>query len=82
MADRNGKGRRWARVVSAVLFGIDTLALLGLLLAVVGGVGDGAAILTAFLTALLLWLVGLAAIVHLFSRESAPFYEMRPAPEK
>jgi hypothetical protein len=28
MADRNGKGRRWARVVSAVLFGIDTLALL------------------------------------------------------
>ncbi len=71
MAWANRQGRSWARVVSAVFFGINTLDLLisfRLLRAapdlIVGGV---------------IWLAGLAAIVLIFSEDSAPFYDENPA---
>ncbi len=71
MAWANRQGRPWARVVSAVFFGINTLDLLisfRLLRAapdlVVGGV---------------IWLAGLAAIVLIFSEDAAPFYDANPA---
>jgi hypothetical protein len=71
MAWANGKGRSWARVVSAVFFGINTLDLLISLVVVhavatpiIGGV---------------IWLAGLGAIVLIFSKESGPFYNRQLA---
>jgi hypothetical protein len=67
LAWANEHGRSWARVVSAVFFGINTVDLLTswrLLHAtpdlIVGGV---------------IWLAGLAAVVLIFSENAAPFYE-------
>jgi hypothetical protein len=71
MAWANGKGRSWARVVSAVFFGINTLDLLISLFMVhaVATLIIGAAI----------WLVGLGAIALLFGKESGPFYKLQSA---
>ena len=72
MAWANGRGRNWARVLSAVFFGISTL---GLLVSFAAGraVGD-------IIVGLILWLIGLAAIVLLFRKESAPFFARQAAP--
>jgi hypothetical protein len=72
MAWANGRGHNWARVVSAVFFGIATLDLL-LSFTQVLGVADR-------IVGVVVWLVGLAAIVLLFGRESAPFYARRATP--
>jgi predicted tellurium resistance membrane protein TerC len=67
MAWANDRGRRWARIVAAVLFTINTLDLL-LSIDVVH------AIATVIVGAVI-WVVGLAVIVLLFRKESAPFYQ-------
>ena len=72
MAWANGKGRSWARIVSAVFFGINTLDLLISLLAVHA--------VATLIIGVVIWLVGLGAIVLLFSKESGPFYKQPPAP--
>lgn len=66
MAWANGRGRSWARIVAAVLFGINSLDLLISFFAV-GAPAD-------LIVDVVIWLVGLAAIVLLFSKESGPFY--------
>ena len=66
----NGRGLSWARVVSAVFFGINTLDLLISLFV-------AHAVATAII-GVAIWLVGLGAIVFLFSKESGPFYEQPP----
>lgn len=71
MAWANGKGHNWARVLSAVLFGINTLSLLASFFLVRGA--------AALIIGLVIWLVGLAAIVLIFSRDSGPFYNQQPA---
>jgi hypothetical protein len=71
MAWANGRGLSWARAVSAVFFGINTLDLLISLLAVHA--------VATLIIGLIIWLVGLAAIVLLFSKESGPFYK-QPRP--
>jgi hypothetical protein len=69
MAWANGKGRSWARVVSAVLFGIDTLSLLlSFTRANVAG---------ALILGVLVWLAGLGAIFLIFSKESTPFFKQQ-----
>jgi hypothetical protein len=69
MAWANGKGRSWARVLSAVFFGINTLdALVALFL-----VRDSVA--TEIIGAVI-WVIGLGAIVLLFSKDSRPFYDL------
>jgi hypothetical protein len=67
MAWADGKGKSWARILSAVFFGIGTLAQLASFIVarsgadrIVGAVG---------------WLVGLVTIVLLFSKESGPFFQ-------
>jgi hypothetical protein len=70
MAWANGRGHNWARVVSAVFFGINTLDLL-LSFTQVHSVAD-------LIAGVVIWLAGLGAIVLIFGRESAPFYA-RPA---
>ena len=67
MAWANGRGRRWARIVSAVFFGINTLDL---------AVSFARVHATAtVIVAVLIWLVGLAAIVLMFRKESSSFYQ-------
>ena len=73
MARANGKGLNWARIVAAVFFGINTLDLLLSFFLV-----HAAATLIVTVIA---WLVGLGAILLLFSRESAPFYKQQARPE-
>ena len=71
MAWANGNGRSWARVVSAVFFGINTLDLLISLFAVHA--------VATLIIGVAIWLVGLAAIVLIFSKESRPFYNRQSA---
>lgn len=71
MAWANRRGRGWARVVSAVFFGIGTLDLLISLFAI-HATAD-------LIIGVVIWLVGLAAIVLIFSKESGAFYQQPPA---
>ena len=66
MAYANGLGRAWARMVATVLFGLDTLLLLYAFLRT--------SISASQLFAVVVWLVGLTAIVLLWRRESAEFF--------
>lgn len=67
MARLNQSGRSWARIVASVLFGINTLELLYLLKS------PGTVLGTIF--AVVLWVVGLGAIVFLWRRESSDFFQ-------
>jgi hypothetical protein len=62
-------GKNWGRILATVLFGIDTL--LQLLGAAVSS-GGGARIFS-----LLVWLIGLAAIVLLWRRQSTEYFRAR-----
>ncbi len=66
MAWANGRGRSWARIVAAVFFGINTLDLI-VSFARVHAVGS-------LIVSILVWLVGLGAIVFLFSKESGAYF--------
>jgi hypothetical protein len=67
MARANGAGKSWARIVSSVLFGINTLEFLA-------AVARPHAII-ALLFALLVWLAGLGAIMLLWRRESSAYFQ-------
>jgi hypothetical protein len=69
MAWANSRGQNWARVLSAVFFGINTFDLLISFL-VVRATGS-------IIVGVVIWLVGLAAIVLLFSKASALFYRQQ-----
>jgi hypothetical protein len=71
MAWANGRGKGWARVVATVLFAINTLDVL------VSVARPHAVISLIF--SLLIWLAGLGATVLIWSKESRPFYNQRPA---
>ena len=66
MARANGRGRGWARIVAAVFFAINTLDLIASF-ARVHAVGT-------LIVGILVWLVGLGAIVFLFSKESSAYF--------
>ena len=66
MAWANGRGRSWARIVAAVFFAINTLDLLASF-ARVHAAGT-------LIVSVLVWLVGLGAIVFLFSKESGAYF--------
>jgi hypothetical protein len=70
MAWANGKGRNWARILSSVFFGINTLDLL------VSVAQPHAGISVVF--SVIVWLVGLGAILLIWSKQSAPFYRQQP----
>lgn len=69
MAWANGRGYNWARILSAVFFGISTLDLLVTFAAVRAPV--------SLIIGFVVWLVGLGAIVLLFSRESSAYFKPR-----
>jgi hypothetical protein len=66
MAYANSLGRAWARNLATVLFGLNTLLLLYAF--------ARASISASQLFAVVVWLVGLSAIVLLWRRESAEFF--------
>jgi hypothetical protein len=66
MAYANNLGRAWARIFATVLFGLDTLLLLYAF--------ARASISASQLFAVVVWLVGLGAVVLLWRRESAGFF--------
>jgi len=71
MAWKNKSGRSWARVLSAVLFGLCCIATpLDL--------GSGA--VESRVLSVVIWLVALAATIQLWQRESRPFYRRQIPP--
>jgi hypothetical protein len=66
MALMNKAGKSWARVVSTVLFGLDTLFLL------LGVARAGAA--GGTLVSILTWLIGLGAIISLWRKDSSAYF--------
>jgi len=74
LAWANGRGYDWARPAFMALFGVVTT---GLLL----GVGEGTALYAPadLIAATVLWLVGLAVIVLIFSKTASPYYQQEPA---
>jgi hypothetical protein len=63
MAQANGRGRNWARILSTVLFGLATLQLLG----------NKGVVPAAF--AAVPWLAGLAAVWLLWRPSSHAFFK-------
>lgn len=72
MARANGAGKKWARIVASVLFGINTLDLLSSAVQVHTGVE------LAF--GGLVWLAGLGAIILLWRGESSQYIAAVSAP--
>jgi hypothetical protein len=67
MASANKKGQTWARVVSTVLFGLNTLGLVFIMV--------GAAYATIQkVVGVLIWLVGLGAVVFLWRSDSSAYF--------
>jgi hypothetical protein len=68
MASANKKGHTWARVVSTVLFGLNTLGLVYILAAAAGT--------TAIqkILGVVVWVVGLGAVVFLWRSDSSAYF--------
>jgi hypothetical protein len=60
-------GKSWARIVSTVLFGIDTLSVIASFARVTNGAAGR-------IFSIVIWLVGLAAIILLWQRESSAYF--------
>ena len=74
LAWANGRGYDWARPASMALVGFLTIGLLI-------GLGEGAALYAPadMIGTTVLWLVGLAAIMLIFSKTASPYYQQEPA---
>jgi hypothetical protein len=72
MALMNKAGKSWARIVATVLFGLDTLFLL------LGLARAGAA--ASSLVSVLIWLIGLGAVVLLWRKDSTEYITAQSAP--
>jgi len=73
MARTNQAGKSWARIVAAVLFGLDTLFLL------LGVARAGAAAGT--LVSILTWLIGGGAVILLWRKDSSEYFAEQSAPQ-
>jgi len=72
MALMNKAGKSWARIVATVLFGLDTLFLL------LGVARAGAA--ASSLVSILIWLIGLGAVILLWRKDSSEYVTAQSAP--
>jgi hypothetical protein len=73
MAQSCKAGKNWARIVSSVLFGLETIGVL----AGAAAVASGGAVR---IYAIVIWLIGLVAIVLLWRRPSSEFFKSASAP--
>lgn len=78
MAFANRSGKNWARIVATVFFGFSCLGVLGLLASSSGGSGpfstekaSGISVAIAIIN----WLVGLAAIILVWNKQSSPYFK-------
>ena len=71
MALMNKAGKSWARIVATVLFGLDTLFLL------LGVARAGAA--ASSLVSILIWLIGLGAVILLWRKDSTEYVTAQSA---
>lgn len=69
MARLNLAGRSWARIVASVLFAFNTLGLLTTILR------PGTATILGVAFVVVLWVIGLGAIVLLWRNESSDFFQ-------
>ncbi len=78
LAWANGRGYHWARPAFAAFFGVLTV---GLFFGLGEGLGEDALPSTGpdVIAAAVLWLVGLAATLLLFSETASPYYRRRAA---
>jgi hypothetical protein len=67
MARMNAKGRNWARITGTVFFGFNTLDLLGVF------ARSASAISVVF--GIVIWLVGLGAVIMLWRRDSTAYFK-------
>ncbi len=67
MARMNAKGRNWARITGTVFFGLNTLDLLGVF------ARSASAISVVF--GIVIWLVGLGAVIMLWRRDSTAYFK-------
>jgi hypothetical protein len=72
MAQMNRRGRSWARIVATVFFGLDTLFFL------LGLIRPHATF--SLLISLVIWLVGLGAIILLYRPDAAAYIQAMSAP--
>jgi hypothetical protein len=72
MAYANKAGKNWARITSSVLFGLDTLSLLA-------SIRQAEPVLTRVIS-ILIWLIGLGAIILLWRKESSEFFAASKTP--
>jgi hypothetical protein len=73
MAQSCKAGKNWARIVSSVLFGLETIGVL----AGAAAVASGGAVR---IYGIVLWLIGLAAIILLWQRQSSEYFKSASAP--
>ncbi|HUY50441.1 MAG TPA: hypothetical protein VMV92_32835 [Streptosporangiaceae bacterium] len=66
MAMANKAGKNWARITSSVFFGLETLSLLA-------GIRQAEPVLSRGVS-ILIWLIGLGAIVLLWRKESSAYF--------
>ena len=71
MAQKCRAGKGWARVVSTVFFGIETLSVLA---GAAGATGGG----LARVYGLIVWVIGLIAIIFLWQRSSSDYFRGAP----
>jgi len=67
MAFMNKAGKNWARITGTVFFGIDTLALAFSL--------GSAGVAVSRIFTVIIWLIGLGAVILLWRRESTAFFK-------
>jgi hypothetical protein len=72
MAYANKAGKNWARITATVFFGLDTLSVLT-------SFRQAEPVLSRLIT-ILIWLIGLGAIVLLYQRESSAYFSASKAP--
>jgi hypothetical protein len=71
IAQMSKAGRNWARIVGTVLFGIDTISVFA---GAAAGPGGGA----TRIYSILVWLIGLAAVILLWQRASSDYFRGAP----
>jgi hypothetical protein len=74
MAQSNQAGKSWARVVATLLFGVDTLSLI----ADINGASALSGTAATRIYGIIVWLIGLAAIILLWQRTSSDYFRGSP----
>ena len=78
MAILNRQGRNWARIVATVLFGLSAVSFLYTVIAVASQGGGSLSVVVSVLN----FLIGLAAVVLMWRKESSAYYHRRDAPQQ